>query len=501
MLDGLLLGLQTVLTFENLILVFAGCMVGTLIGMLPGLGPISAIALMIPITYGFDPASGMILLAGVYYGAIFGGSTSSILINAPGVAGTVATAFDGYPMAQKGQAGKALATAAYASFAGGTIATVFLVLAAPFLAELSLGFQSADYFALMVLGLSMVAAFSPPGEYLKALLMTCFGLALSTVGTDLSAGVQRFTFGRMDLIDGISFLLLAMATFALSEAIMMVLKRGQQNTQVNFSSIDMRLTAAEVRTIVPVISRSSILGFLVGVLPGAGATIASFLAYGAERSLAHDKATFGTGNIKGLAAPEAANNAACTGSFVPLLTLGIPGSGTTAVLLGALIAYGIQPGPRLFIDEPEIFWSVIVSMYFGNLILLFLNLPLIPYIARLLSIPRQFLIPSIMFFSLMGVYLVSFNTFDIQMMVAIASIAILLRLMDFPMAPLLLGFILGGMLEDNLRRAVTISNGELSFLWERPTTLILLTLTLLVLTSPLARYLVRNILVREPRNL
>ncbi len=501
MLDGLLLGLQTVLTFENLILVFAGCMVGTLIGMLPGLGPISAIALMIPITYGFDPASGMILLAGVYYGAIFGGSTSSILINAPGVAGTVATAFDGYPMAQKGQAGKALATAAYASFAGGTIATVFLVLAAPFLAELSLGFQSADYFALMVLGLSMVAAFSPPGEYLKALLMTCFGLALSTVGTDLSAGVQRFTFGRMDLIDGISFLLLAMATFALSEAIMMVLKRGQQNTQVNFSSIDMRLTAAEVRTIVPVISRSSILGFLVGVLPGAGATIASFLAYGAERSLAHDKATFGTGNIKGLAAPEAANNAACTGSFVPLLTLGIPGSGTTAVLLGALIAYGIQPGPRLFIDEPEIFWSVIVSMYFGNLILLFLNLPLIPYIARLLSIPRQFLIPSIMFFSLMGVYLVSFNTFDIQMMVVIASIAILLRLMDFPMAPLLLGFILGGMLEDNLRRAVTISNGELSFLWERPTTLILLTLTLLVLTSPLARYLVRNILVREPRNL
>lgn len=501
MLDGLLLGLQTVLTFENLILVFAGCMVGTLIGMLPGLGPISAIALMIPITYGFDPASGMILLAGVYYGAIFGGSTSSILINAPGVAGTVATAFDGYPMAQKGQAGKALATAAYASFAGGTIATVFLVLAAPFLAELSLGFQSADYFALMVLGLSMVAAFSPPGEYLKALLMTCFGLALSTVGTDLSAGVQRFTFGRMDLIDGISFLLLAMATFALSEAIMMVLKRGQQNTQVNFSSIDMRLTAAEVRTIAPVISRSSILGFLVGVLPGAGATIASFLAYGAERSLAHDKATFGTGNIKGLAAPEAANNAACTGSFVPLLTLGIPGSGTTAVLLGALIAYGIQPGPRLFIDEPEIFWSVIVSMYFGNLILLFLNLPLIPYIARLLSIPRQFLIPSIMFFSLMGVYLVSFNTFDIQMMVVIASIAILLRLMDFPMAPLLLGFILGGMLEDNLRRAVTISNGELSFLWERPTTLILLTLTLLVLTSPLARYLVRNILVREPRNL
>jgi putative tricarboxylic transport membrane protein len=501
MLDGILLGLQTVLTIENLFLVFTGCAAGTLIGMLPGLGPISAIALMIPITYGFDPASGMILLAGVYYGAIFGGSTSSILINAPGVAGTVATAFDGYPMAQKGEAGKALATAAYSSFAGGTIAAIFLVMAAPFLADLSLGFQSADYFALMLLGLSMVAAFSPPGEYLKALLMTCFGLMLSTVGTDLSAGVQRFTFGRMDLIDGISFLLLAMATFALSEAVMMVLKKNRQKDEPSLSSMDMRLSKEEIKTIVPVISRSSVLGFLVGVLPGAGATIASFLAYGSERSLAADKDTFGEGNIKGLAAPEAANNAACTGSFVPLLTLGIPGSGTTAVLLGALIAYGIQPGPRLFVDEPEIFWSVIVSMYFGNLILLFLNLPLIPYIAKLLTIPRQFLIPSIMFFSLMGVYLVSFNTFDIQMMVIIAAVAIILRLMDFPMAPMLLGFILGGMLEDNLRRAVLISNGELSFLWERSTTLLLLTITALVLTSPIVRYFIRNLLVRKSANL
>ncbi len=470
MLEGILLGLQTVLTINNLFLVFAGCATGTLIGMLPGLGPISAIALMIPVTYGFDPASGMILLAGVYYGAIFGGSTSSILINAPGVAGTVATAFDGYPLARSGHAGKALATAAYSSFAGGTLATLFLVLAAPILADLSLGFRSADYFILMLLGLSLVSAFSPPGEYLKALLMILLGLMLSTVGTDLSAGVQRFTFGRMDLIDGISFLLLAMATFALSEAMMMVLKQSKAQP-LDLSSIDIRMTRDEIRSIIPVISRSSILGFLIGVLPGAGATIASFLAYGAERSLAtrEEKAMFGKGSLKGLAAPEAANNAACTGSFVPLLTLGIPGSGTTAVLLGALISYGIQPGPRLIVDEPEIFWSVIVSMYFGNVILLILNLPLIPYIARLLTIPRQFLIPMIMFFSLMGVYLVSFNTFDLQMMVVIAAIATMLRLLGFPMAPLLLGFILGGMLEDNLRRAVTLSDGELSFLWDRPT--------------------------------
>ncbi|MDB9917498.1 tripartite tricarboxylate transporter permease [Pseudomonadales bacterium] len=492
MLDGLFIGLQTVLTFHNLILVFAGCATGTLIGMLPGLGPITAIALMIPITYGFNPSSGMILLAGVYYGAIFGGSTSSILINAPGVAGTVATAFDGYPIARNGQPGKALAIAAYSSFAGGTLAALLLAGTAPFLADLSLGFQSADYFALMLLGLTLVSAFSSQGEYLKALMMTCFGLMLSTVGTDLSAGVQRFTFGRMDLIDGISFLMLAMATFALSEAIMMVLKPTHANEPaIRLDKTSLHLSLPELRSIVPTISRSSVLGFFVGVLPGAGATIASFLAYGVERNLAtsEDRKQFGQGSLKGLAAPEAANNAACTGSFVPLLTLGIPGSGTTAILLGALLAYGIQPGPRLFIDEPEIFWSVIVSMYFGNLMLLVLNLPLIPYIARLLLVPRQYLIPIIMFFSLMGVYLVSFNVFDIQMMVFIAICAVLLRLLEFPMAPLLLGFILGGMLEDNLRRALAVADGQFSFLWDRPTTVVLMSLVVIAILIPMIRAL------------
>ncbi|HAK51061.1 MAG TPA: tripartite tricarboxylate transporter TctA, partial [Gammaproteobacteria bacterium] len=436
MLDGLILGFHTVLSLENLVLVLAGCAVGTIIGMLPGLGPISAIALMIPITYGFDPASGMILLAGVYYGAIFGGSTSSILINAPGVAGTVATSFDGYPLAKSGHASKALAIAAYASFAGGTIAAILLVILAPYLAELSLGFQSADYFVLMLLGLCLVAAFATNGEYLKALLMTCFGLALSTVGTDLTSGVQRFTFGQMDLIDGISFLLLAMGTFAMAEALLMVI-RGPEASFTGLRAPSMMLERQEINDISPVVGRSSVLGFFVGVLPGAGATIASFLAYGMEKNLAKDGDQFGKGNIKGLAAPETANNAACTGSFVPLLTLGIPGSGTTAVLLGALIAYGIQPGPRLFIDQPEIFWAVIASMYVGNLFLLVLNLPLIPYIAKILTIPRTLLIPIIMFFSLMGVYLVSFNTFDIQILAIIAIFAVALRLMAFPMAPLL----------------------------------------------------------------
>lgn len=495
MFDGIILGLKTVTSLENLALVFAGCMTGTLIGMLPGLGPISAIALMIPITYALEPSSGMILLAGVYYGAIFGGSTSSILINAPGVAGTVATAFDGYPLTRQGHAGKALAIAAYASFAGGTLGAVFLLLAAPWLSELSLGFQSIDYFLLMLLGLSLVAAFSSKGEYLKALMMTCLGLMLSTVGTDLSAGVQRFTFGRMDLIDGISFLLLAMATFALSEVLMMILNPTLEPNQL-IKKNSLKISTDETKTLIPVIGRSSVLGFLIGTLPGAGATIASFLAYGMERNLApkDEKDKFGQGSLKGLAAPESANNAACTGSFVPLLTLGIPGSGTTAVLLGALMTYGIQPGPRLFVDEPAIFWSVIVSMYIGNVILLILNLPLIPYIARLLTIPRKILIPIIMFFSLMGVYLISFNTFDIQMMVFIATIAVVLRLLHFPMAPMLLGFILGGMLEDNLRRAITLSQGDISFLWSRSTTMILLALTLLALASPILRNLISRLL-------
>ena len=492
MLEGILTGLSTAISPVNLMMVMVGCFVGTFIGMLPGLGPISAIALMIPITYGFDPATGMILMAGVYYGAIFGGSTSSILINAPGVAGTVATAFDGYPMARRGEAGKALAVAAYSSFSGGTIAAVFLLIAAPSLAVVSLAFQSTDYFALMVLGLTAVAAFAGKGNVIKALLMTVLGLMLSTVGTDETQGVQRFTFGTMDLIDGISFLLLAMATFALSEALMSVLRpksdadrKREMEAQKNLGS--MRLKRDEVKEMVPVVGRSSVLGFLIGVLPGAGATIASFLAYGMEQRLAGPKkgAEFGKGSIRGLSAPETANNAACSGSFVPLLTLGIPGSGTTAIMLGALISYGIQPGPRLFIDNPAVFWSVIISMYVGNVILLILNLPLIPYIARILAIPSTILIPMILFFSLIGVYFVSFNTFDIHLMVIFAVAAVVLRLLDFPMAPMLLGFILGGMMEENLRRALIINNDSWSFLWERPLTLSILVIAALVLIVPM----------------
>lgn len=341
MLDGILQGLATAVMPTNLMMVMIGCFVGTFIGMLPGLGPISAIALMIPITYGLEPASGLILMAGVYYGAIFGGSTSSILINAPGCSSTVVTAFDGYPMAQKGQAGKALALAAYASFTGGTLSAIMLLFAAPALAKVSLSFQSSDYFALMLVGLSAVAAFAGKGQVIKAWMMTVLGLMLSTVGIDKGIGVERFTFGLTDLMDGFSFLLLAMATFALGETLMGILKPDADNSaneQEQMKNIgSMKLTKEEVKEAAPVSLRSSILGFFTGVLPGAGATIAAFLAYGMERNLAPKakKEEFGQGSLRGLVAPESANNAASSGSFVPLLTLGIPGSGTTAIMLGA----------------------------------------------------------------------------------------------------------------------------------------------------------------------
>ena len=489
MFDAMMIGLDAAFQWHNLMYVVIGCLVGTCIGMLPGLGPSTAIALMIPITYSIGPSSGMILMAGVYYGAIFGGSTSSILINAPGIAGTVASSFDGYPLAMKGQAGKALAIAAWASFTGGTIGAVMLMVAAPTLAEVSLSFHSGDYVMLMLVGLTAIAAFSSNGEFLKAMMMTVFGLALSTIGIDPSSGTERFTFGQPDLLDGLSFLLIAMATFALSEALMNVIKPDSaKDTSMGGNQLgSFKLSKDEVKEIAPSVGRSSILGFLIGVLPGAGATIASFMAYAAERNLApaRFKKEFGQGAKRGLAAPEAANNAACTGSFVPLLTLGIPGSGTTAIMLGALIAYGLQPGPLLMQENPDVFWSVIVSMYFGNVVLLILNLPLIPYLAKVLVLPKSLLTIFILFFSLIGVYLVSFNTFDLFMMIGFAFVAVVLRILQFPMAPLLLGFILGDMIERNFRRAMLISDGSFSFIWERPLTLSILIVAIVVLLVPL----------------
>jgi len=486
MIEGLLIGLGAAFSIQNLLMVVAGCLIGTFIGMLPGLGPMSIIAIMIPvaITIG-DPSAALILLAGVYYGAIFGGSTSSILLNAPGVAGTVATSFDGYPMARKGMAGKALTIAAIASFAGGTIGALLLMVFAPMLSTVALLFHSAEYFALMVVGLSAVAAFAGTGNIAKAILMTLLGLMMATVGEGALFNMPRFTMGLPDLQSGFNFITLAMAMFALPEALFLVLNPARSAQGDDGRITKLRITREEGRKIAPVIGRQSIQGFFIGVLPGAGATIASFLGYAVERNIAskEEREEFGKGAIKGLAAPETANNAACTGSFVPLLTLGIPGSGTTAILLGALIALNVTPGPRLMIDNPQIFWAVIISMYIGNLILLILNLPLIPYIARVLAIPRNYLVPFILFFTLMGSYIGQNNATELLILVGLGIAATVLRLADYPLAPLLIGFILGSMLEDNFSRSMQLHDG-VAFIVDRPMTLGLLAVAVLLVAAP-----------------
>ncbi len=485
MLEGLLIGLQTALSIQNLLMVIGGCLIGTFIGMLPGLGPMSIIAIMIPVAISMgDPSAALILLAGVYYGAIFGGSTSSILLNAPGVAGTVASSFDGFPMARQGKAGKALTIAAIASFAGGTIGAILLMVFAPMLSSVALLFHSAEYFALMVVGLSAIAAFAGTGQVAKAVMMTILGLIMATVGEGALFNMPRFTMGLMDLQSGFGFITLAMAMFALPEALFLVLKPREQG-ESDDDIKDLRISGAEARAIAPVVGRQSVQGFFIGVLPGAGATIASFLGYAVERNIAPkaEQEEFGKGSIKGLAAPETANNAACTGSFVPLLTLGIPGSGTTAILLGALIALNVTPGPRLMVDEPQIFWSVIMSMFIGNLVLLILNLPLIPYIAKVLTIPRVFLIPFILFFTLMGAYIGQNNATELLLLVGFGIFATILRFADYPLAPLLIGFILGGMLEDNFARSMQLYDG-IAFIWERPMTLGLLVIAALLILLP-----------------
>ncbi|MDA9788824.1 tripartite tricarboxylate transporter permease [Amylibacter sp.] len=489
MLDGILLGLQTAFSIQMLLMVIGGCLIGTFIGMLPGLGPMSIIAIMIPVAISMgDPAAAIILLAGVYYGAIFGGSTSSILLNAPGVAGTVATSFDGYPMAKKGQAGKALTVAAIASFCGGTIGAVLLMVFAPALSSVALLFHSAEYFALMVVGLSAIAAFAGTGQVAKALLMTVVGLMLGTVGEGTMFSLPRFTMGIMDLQSGLSFVTLAMAMFALPEALFLVLNPPVPGSGKSEEIKELRITRQEAKSIAPVIGRQSIQGFFIGVLPGAGATIASFLGYAVERNIAPkgEQKEFGKGSIKGLAAPETANNAACTGSFVPLLTLGIPGSGTTAILLGALIALNVTPGPRLMIDEPQIFWAVIISMYIGNIVLLVLNLPLIPYIAKILTIPRNYLIPYILFFTLMGAYIGQNNATELLILVGFGVGATALKFAHYPLAPLLIGFILGGMLEDNFARSMQLYDG-VAFITARPMTMVLLALAVLLILLPSIR--------------
>lgn len=471
--EGILAGFQVALSLEGIMFVLIGVLVGTFIGMLPGLGPISAIAVMIPITFGMDPAPALVMMAGVYYGAIFGGSTSSILLNAPGVSGAVATSFDGYPMAQQGKAGKALAIAAISSFVGGTISVVLLMIFAPVLSSVAISFDPPAYFALMFLGLTAITSLSE-GSTIKALISAVIGFMVVTIGIDAQTGTQRFTFGNINLLEGIDFLVIALGLFALAEVCTLIIKRKDLSFDNKQKLGSLKITKEEFKEMKGPMARQSFLGFVLGVLPGAGATIASFIGYITEKRLSKKPEEFGKGSVRGLSAPETANNAATSGAFVPLLSLGIPGSGTTAVMLGAFLVLNVQPGPLLMTDRPEIFWGIIASMYVGNVFLLVLNLPLIPYISKILKIPRPLLISLVIMFSIIGVYAISFNTFDLYMLLIFGVIGFLMRLFSFPAPPFILAFILGGMMEQAFRQSLTISNGSYMVFVNSPIALTLL---------------------------
>ncbi|WP_042146899.1 tripartite tricarboxylate transporter permease [Paucisalibacillus sp. EB02] len=482
--EGILSGFQVALSLEGILFVLIGVLVGTFIGMLPGLGPISAIAVMIPITFGMDPAPALVMMAGVYYGAIFGGSTSSILLNAPGVSGTVATAFDGYPMAQQGKAGKALAIAAISSFVGGTVSVILLMLFAPMLSSVAISFDPPAYFALMFLGLTAITSLSE-GSTIKALISAVIGFMVVTIGIDPQTGTQRFTFGNVNLLEGLDFLVIALGLFALAEVCTLIINRKDLYFENKRKIGSLKITKDEFKEMRGPMTRQSFLGFLLGVLPGAGATIASFIGYITEKRISKNPEEFGRGSIKGLAAPETANNAATSGAFVPLLSLGIPGSGTTAVMLGAFLVLNVQPGPLLMTDRPEIFWGIIASMYIGNVFLLILNLPLIPYISKILKIPRPLLISLVIMFSIIGVYAISFNTFDLYMLLLFGVVGFLMRLFSFPAPPFILAFILGGMMEQAFRQSLTISNGNYMIFVESPIAISLLIVGFLSFLFPI----------------
>lgn len=484
--EGILSGFQVAFSWEGIVFVFIGVLAGTFIGMLPGLGPISAIAVMIPISYGFDPTIALVMMAGVYYGAVFGGSTSSILLNAPGISGTVATAFDGHPMAIQGKAGKALAIAAISSFIGGTFGVILLMLFAPMLASVAIAFGPPEYFALMFLALTAIASLSE-GSLVKALISGVLGFMFATVGIDSQTGTPRFTFGNANLLSGIEFLVIALGLFALAEVCFLIINSKKENKEIQQNIGSLKLSRSDFKEMKGPATRQSLLGFIIGVLPGAGATIASFIGYIFEKKLSKNPESFGKGSIKGLTAPETANNAATSGAFVPLLSLGIPGSGTTAVLLGALLVLGVQPGPLLFEEHPTLFWGVIASMYIGNVFLLILNLPLIPYIAKILLIPRPLLISLVITFCMIGVYAISFNTFDLYLLLLFGVIGFFMRLIHFPAPPFILSFILGGMIEQSLRQTLTISNGSLGIFLERPIAIIFLILAILTIVIPFFR--------------
>ncbi len=468
----------------NLALALGGVFVGTFVGMLPGIGPINAIAILIPVTFatGIPPESALILLVGIYYGSQYGNSISTILLNVPGTASAVVTALDGHEMTKQGRAGPALAMSAIASFVGGTVSIFGLVLFAPLLAGWAIRFGPAEYFALMIFAFSALSSLSG-GSLLRGLASTAFGLWLATVGLDPQSAIPRFTFGQIQLLDGMDFVVVTIGLFAVSEVLQLLedTERGKQ-AAVTYGRI--MISGKELAATGWTMIRGSVLGFLVGVLPGAGSTIASFLAYSTEQRIAGESGHFGKGDIRGVAAPESANNAAANGAMIPLLTLGVPGSGTTAVLLGALLGLGITPGPLLIQEQPDLFWGLAASMYVGNVFLLLLNLPLVGIFTRALTVPRWFLIPSVAALAFVAVYAVNGSSFDLALMTVFGVVGYLMRKLHFPLAPVVLGLVLGPLMEKNLRRAMALSGGDVSVLFDSPIAIVLWVLAALSLVVP-----------------
>ncbi len=480
LLDQLALGFGVALSLKNLAYCFTGVLLGTLIGVLPGLGPLATIAMLLPVTYALPPESALIMLAGIYYGAQYGGSTTAILVNLPGEASSVVTCLDGHAMARQGRAGPALAIAAIGSFIAGSIATLMLASLAPPLASIAFSFGPADYFSLMTLGL-LAAVVLARGSLLKAVAMVVLGLLLGMVGSDVSTGFFRFTLSIPALGDGIDFVVVAMGLFGFAEVIAN-LERRQGITAMTIAAVGRLLpTAADWRAAAGAVLRGTGIGALLGLLPGGGATLGSFAAYSVEKKLSREPSRFGHGAIEGVAAPESANNAGSQTSFIPMLTLGLPSNAVMALMIGAMTIHGITPGPQVMTERPELFWGMVASMWVGNLFLVVLNLPLIGIWVRLLSVPYRFLYPAILLFCCIGVYSVENSSVDVLLALGFGVLGYLFIKCDCEPAPLLLGFVLGPMMEENLRRALVLSKGDPAVFVNQPISATLLAMTVVLL--------------------
>jgi putative tricarboxylic transport membrane protein len=481
--NNVVLGFSVAITPFNLFLAFVGVFLGTVIGVLPGIGPMTGIALLIPITFGLEPSSAIILMAGIYYGAMYGGSTTSILVNAPGESSSVVTCLDGFEMAKKGRAGPALAAAAIGSFVAGTFATIMLMILGPAIAQFALNFGPPEFFAVMLAGLTVVTSLAGR-SLVKALLATSIGLAIATVGIDLQSGMSRYTFGNLEMLDGLEFLVVAIGLFALSEVIGNLANMKQAVMERLSIQGGLWLTKEDWKRAIPAFIRGTLSGFFVGGLAGAGAAVASFVSYGLEKRASKHKEELGHGAIEGVAGPESANNAAAGGAMIHLLCLGIPGSGTTAIMLGALLMLGLQPGPLLFQQQPEFVWGLIASMYIGNVMLLVLNLPLVGMWVKILDIPLYLLVLFIILFSFLGVYTVNNSVQDLVLMVFFGIIGYIFRRLDIPTAPVILAMVLGDLMEQAMRQSLIISDGSLGIFFTRPISLTLLILAAISITNP-----------------